>query len=219
MQDTKHTTQLARRKFFSQCAQAAAAVGLVGTLLGATAQRSKSLPAVALRPPGALSTDDFLAACVRCGLCVRDCPYDTLRLAELAGPVAAGTPYFVARDVPCEMCADVPCAAACPTGALAQDLSDIRHAKMGLAVLTGPDTCYSINRGSCRACYMACPIRDDAITMELKHENGWVFYEPTVHREHCTGCGKCEAHCVTEKASIKVLPIDLVREDFGLRMA
>ena len=63
---------------------------------------------------------DFLASCVRCGLCVRDCPYDTLKLADLGSGVANGTPFFTARDVPCEMCEDIPCVVACPTGALRQ---------------------------------------------------------------------------------------------------
>ena len=29
---------------------------------------------------------DFLGACVRCGLCVEACPYDTLKLARLLNP-------------------------------------------------------------------------------------------------------------------------------------
>ena len=44
---------------------------------------AQALPAQALRPPGALPEAEFLAACIRCGLCVRDCPYDTLSLATL----------------------------------------------------------------------------------------------------------------------------------------
>ena len=84
---------------------------------------------VSIRPPGALGEDDFLSACIRCGLCARDCPYDTLKLAELGedGP-ATGTPYFTARDIPCEMCDDIPCVAACPTGALEKSLDRIDDA-------------------------------------------------------------------------------------------
>jgi len=29
---------------------------------------------------------------------------------------------------------------------------------------------------------------------------------PTVHADHCTGCGKCEQHCVLAEPAIQVLP-------------
>ena len=64
--------------------------------------------------PGALPEKDFLAACTRCGQCVQACPYDMLHLASLISPMEAGTPYFIARDKPCEMCPDIPCMNACP---------------------------------------------------------------------------------------------------------
>ena len=34
---------------------------------------------------------------------------------------------------------------------------------------------------------------------------------PTVHSEHCTGCGKCEKSCVLPQAAIKVLPFALAQ--------
>lgn len=208
------STYLSRRQFIGRCAQAAGSAGLVGLLLGTYAEQSKALPAAARRPPGAIPEQAFLGACVRCGLCVRDCPYDTLRLARFGEAVATGTPYFLAREVPCEMCEDIPCAAACPTDALSKSLTDIRAAKMGVAVLTGLDTCYSVNGyGNCRACYLACPVKDEAISMEMKQEGGRIYFVPTVHREHCTGCGKCEHDCITPEASIRVLPRTLVSED------
>ena len=210
----KHDAE--RRQFLSKTARAAGSVSLVGLLLASYGEQARSRPIAALRPPGALPEDEFLGACVRCGLCVRDCPYDTLKLAEFREPLATGTPYFVARDIPCEMCEDIPCVVACPTTALEKTLVDIREADMGLAVVTGIDTCYSITGlGHCTACYNACPIKDDAITMELKQEDGRVFFVPTVHRESCTGCGKCEADCILPQAAIKVLPRALVRQDVG----
>lgn len=205
-----------RRRFLAHGAQAAGAVSLVGFLLGAYGEQARSNPVSALRPPGAIAEDDFLGACVRCGLCVRDCPFDTLRLARFGEPLATGTPYFVAREIPCEMCEDIPCAKACPTDALTKTLTDIRDADMGVAVVTGTDTCYSITGvGHCQACYMACPIKDVAITMEMKQDRGRVYWEPTVHREACTGCGKCEKDCILAEAAIKVLPRALVRHDIG----
>jgi ferredoxin-type protein NapG len=209
--DTKSSS---RRKFMQNCVGLASSAGVVGLLLAAYSKQSKALPAWAIRPPGALPEAEFNAACVRCGLCVRACPYDILHLAALGEALTTGTPYFVARDVPCEMCKDIPCAAACPTDALSKELTDIRDARMGVAVLTGRDTCYAVARGAnCRACYLACPIKDEAITMERRHSNGRGYFEPTVHADKCTGCGKCEHGCVTEEASIKVLPLTLAKHD------
>jgi ferredoxin-type protein NapG len=193
---------------------------VVGLLLASYGEQARSRPPAALRPPGAIDEDEFLGACVRCGLCVRDCPFDTLRLAEFGEPLATGTPYFVAREIPCEMCEDIPCVAACPTTALSKLLTDIRTADMGVAVVTGLDTCYSITGvAHCTACYFACPVKDVAITMELKQDAGRVYFMPTVHRAHCTGCGKCEKDCIYPEAAIKVLPRALVQHDVGADLA
>jgi MauM/NapG family ferredoxin protein len=95
------------------------------------------------RDPAArrLAGNRVLGACIRCGLCVRDCPFDILHLAKPEEPMSTGTPYFVARQLPCEMCEDIPCVKACPTGALDHSLKDINKSKMGLAVLVDHETC------------------------------------------------------------------------------
>ena len=98
-----------RRRFLADMARTAGGVALLGLGVGLYSRQAASLPAYAIRPPGALPEADFLGACIRCGLCVHDCPYDTLKLSELGEDVATGTPYFVARAVPCEMCDDIPC--------------------------------------------------------------------------------------------------------------
>jgi len=89
-----------RRQFLADLAKGACSVGLLGVGLGSVArQQVQAVPAQALRPPAALGEADFLGACVRCGLCVEACPYDTLKLARLLDPVTTGTPYFEARSV------------------------------------------------------------------------------------------------------------------------
>ncbi len=199
----------ARRKFINGVAAAACGGGLLA--MGATlyARQARALPAQAVRPPGALVEDDFLAACVRCGLCVRDCPYNTLKLADLGDPVATGTPYFTARDVPCEMCEDIPCVKACPTGALDRSLTDITLARMGLAVLIDQENCLNFLGLRCDVCYRVCPVIDKAITLETRHNprsDRHALLLPTVHSDACTGCGKCEKSCVLPEPAIKVLP-------------
>lgn len=183
--------------------------------VGLYTRQSSALPSTALRPPGALPEEDFLAACVRCGLCVRDCPFDTLKLAALGDSVATGTPWFEARKVPCEMCEDIPCVAACPTGALDRELTDIEQAEMGLAVLIDQENCLNHLGLRCDVCYRVCPVIDKAITLERMHNprsDRHALFLPTVHSEHCTGCGKCEQACVLPgESAIKVLPVALAQ--------
>ena len=210
---------LARRKFMNSVAAAAGGGCLLA--LGATlvARQASALPAQALRPPGALPEKEFLAACVRCGLCVRDCPYHTLKLADLGDAVATGTPYFTARDIPCEMCEDIPCVKICPTGALNHALTDITLAKMGVAVLIDQENCLNFLGLRCDVCYRVCPVIDKAITIETRHNprsERHALLIPTVHSESCTGCGKCEKSCVLPIPAIKVLPRPLAQGELPL---
>jgi ferredoxin-type protein NapG len=185
---------------------------------GLYARQARALPAQALRPPGALAEDRFLAACTRCGLCVRDCPYDTLKLAAPGDPVPTGTPYFTARDIPCEMCEDIPCIKNCPTGALDPKLTDISDARMGLAALVDHETCLNYLGLRCDVCYRVCPVIDKAITLDTIHNtrsDRHAMLLPTVHSEYCTGCGVCEKACVLSEAAIKVLPPRLAQGRLG----
>ena len=207
-----------RRRFLQETARTAAGVAACGVGLVALVAQSKSLPANALRPPGALAEFQFQSACLRCGLCVRDCPYKILKLSELGTGPAAGTPYFIARQVPCEMCEDIPCLKACPSGALAKSLKVIDDAKMGIAVLVSRETCLNFLGLRCDVCYRACPLIDKAITLEERHNKrtgAHAIMEPTVHADKCTGCGKCEHSCVLDEAAIKVLPAALATGKVG----
>ena len=210
--------QLSRRRFIVETAQAVSGVALFGVGLGLYTKESKSLPVYALRPPGVKNEDDFLSACVRCGLCVRDCPYDILKLSELAEPIALGTPYFEARKIPCEMCEDIPCVVACPTGALDKELTNIDDARMGLAVIVDQETCLNYQGLRCDVCHRVCPLLNEAITLEPRHNarsGKHTLFIPVVHSDKCTGCGKCERACVLEEAAIKVLPLDLAKGELG----
>lgn len=192
--------------------------GLLAGGAALVARPSLARPAQALRPPGALAESDFLGACVRCGLCVRDCPPQNLRLSTgwgvLGAGVAVGTPYFEARDIPCEMCESLPCVKACPTGALDPALKDINEARMGVAVLIDEENCLNFLGLRCDVCYRVCPVIDKAITLEKfsnPRSDRHAMLLPTVHAQACTGCGKCEKSCVLPEAAIKVLPQKLAR--------
>jgi ferredoxin-type protein NapG len=207
-----------RRRFLTDVAKTACGVGLFGLGVGLYSKGANSLPALAIRPPGALPEEDFLAACTRCGLCVRDCPYDMLNLGQLGDEVPVGTPYFKAREAGCEMCEDIPCVPVCPTGALDPNLTNIDEARMGLAVVSDQETCIAFLGLRCEVCFNICPVRGKAITLEMMHNprsGKHALFIPVVHSDACTGCGKCEEACILDEAAIKILPNRLVQGKLG----
>lgn len=195
----------ARRRLLSSALALGAGTALLGTRVGH--EQARALPKDGIRPPGALPGREFLAACIRCGMCVQACPPGALRLADFLGdPVPAGTPFFRARTKACTMCESIPCVTACPTGALRHSLHDIADARMGLAELSAPDRCLSYTGAAyCNSCYWACPIAGTAIRMKQVRTRGGGFFMPVVDPDHCTGCGLCEQACVLEgEAAITV---------------
>lgn len=209
---------LSRRRFLGSIARAAGGAGAFGLVVGLFARQAQSLPAQVMRPPGAGTEAEFLSACVRCGLCVRDCPYPTLSLADIGTDIPVGTPYFIARRWPCEMCDDVPCVKACPTGALNPNLTNIDDARMGLAVLVDHETCLNFLGLRCDVCQRVCPLINEAITLERHHNErtgAHAVFIPTVHSDKCTGCGRCERACVLETAAIRVYPRALAKGRIG----
>lgn len=154
-----------------------------------------------VRPPGALPALEFLLACTRCDACIRACPPGALlRLGEGAG-VAAGTPFLSVMDhKPCTACQDVPCASACPTGAIVP--GPIEDAWMGTAVLDR-DTCRAWDGQSCSSCVRICPVKETAMFVD---DGGRVY----IDARGCIGCGLCYVVCPTRPRSIKIEPPSLV---------
>lgn len=210
---------VSRRRFLTDMAGTACGVGLFGLGIGIYSSSANAIKPLAIRPPGALPEDEFLSACTRCGICVRDCPYDILTLAEVGDGVATGTPYFIARTDPCEMCEDIPCIPNCPTGALDHSLTDINKSKMGTAVLIDQETCIAFLGLRCEVCFNVCPVRGEAITLDMRHNDRsgrHAMFIPVVHSDACTGCGLCEKACILENESaIKILPTHLAKADFA----
>ncbi len=213
-----------RRDFLSTLLKGGAAACAGGILWGGFVQEAKDAPLV-LRPPGAVSDESFLAKCIRCGLCVEACPYDTLSLAVPGSGIPTGTPEFKPRQMPCYLCQDIPCTVECPTGALdvasvssddGQSL-DINRARMGLAVMDYHN-CIAAWGLRCDACYRACPLIDKAITLEYSRNERTgrhAMLLPKVQTDACTGCGLCERACVVEEAAIIVLPREVALGKVG----
>ena len=205
-----------RRRFILTMARGVGLAALGGLVWSAYVDEVTANKLV-LRPPGALAEEDFLKTCIKCGMCVEACPFDTLVLAKPGDNKPLGTPYFEPRKVPCYMCTDIPCVPVCPTGALDQDSVttngelDINISQMGTAVIDTKN-CIAFWGIQCDACYRACPLLDQAIYLEYeKNERTGkhAFLKPIVNSDFCTGCGLCERACVTDKAAIFVLPREI----------
>ena len=211
-----------RRKFILTMARGIGIAAIGGFVWSAFLDEATASQ-LTLRPPGALDEADFLSSCIKCGLCVEACPYDTLKLAAPGDNKPLGTPFFIPREVPCYMCTDIPCVPVCPTGALDESsvskdgVLDINSADMGVAVIDDA-SCIAFWGIQCDACYRACPILDEAITIEYqKNERTGkhAFLKPVVHKDVCTGCGMCERACITQKPAIFVLPREIAEGKAG----
>ncbi|PHO10551.1 ferredoxin-type protein NapG [Malaciobacter canalis] len=218
----KKDQKMNRREFFLNGARALGLTALGGLVWSAYVDEV-SASSLLLRPPAALNEKDFLKTCIKCGMCVEACPYDTLQLAKPGDNMPLGTPYFIPRDIPCYMCPDIPCVPVCPTDALNEKLVttnnklDINKASMGVAVIDD-NSCIAFWGIQCDACYRACPLLGEAITIEYtKNERTGkhAFLKPVVHADVCTGCGLCEKACVTQKAAIFVLPNEVAKGKAG----
>ncbi len=72
-----------------------------------------------LRPPGAILENDFIYACIKCGLCVQICPVQAIKLAGINQILSYGTPYINVRNQACDFsCDSLQCVETCPTAAL-----------------------------------------------------------------------------------------------------
>lgn len=148
-----------------------------------------------VRPPGAVAEAEFVTACDRCRECEQACPYGVIvRLSPAYGP-AAGTPALLPRDGPCRLCADVPCATTCPTGALKP--VPVAEVGMGTARLD-PARCWAALGQPCDYCVKICPVGGKALR--------WSGNRPEVSEEHCTGCGMCAYICPAPGGAFRIIP-------------
>jgi len=226
-----------RRRFMSLMAQSVGITALGGLVWTGYVEEAKAAPLI-LRPPGAVAEDDFLRMCIKCGQCAEACKNrdsnpdqthqkSTLKMARPGDNMPVGTPFFTPRDIPCYMCEDIPCVPVCPTEALDEGLVsivkngkkklDINSAVMGLAVVD-EESCVAFWGIQCDACHRACPLLDEAITLEYRRNSRTgkhAYMIPVVHSDICTGCGLCEKACITKKAAIYVLPNKVAQGEAG----
>ena len=154
-------------------------------------------PARFVRPPGALPESTLLAACTRCGACASACPPQVIRLLGGEAGLAVGTPALEPALGACTMCETMPCAAACPTDALAVPAAGWRGVRLARLAL---DTarCLPFQEVQCGLCARVCPVGEAALALD---EAG-----RPVLGDACTGCGACATACVTTPSSLTLSP-------------
>lgn len=132
-----------RRKFIKQTT----GVGILALIGGAGIYLAPSLKAnePILRPPGAVSEEQFLKLCIKCGQCLQVCPYDSIILEDIDGGASVGMAYIEPERRGCYLCEAFPCMLACPTGALDHEHDNIKYVDMGIAVINNIDACLAID--------------------------------------------------------------------------
>ncbi len=194
-----------RRQFVKQSTAIGIALGgsaYVSGLLG-VAPKAQASP---LRPPGALDEEDFLSTCIRCMRCVDACPNHALvSTPSSADGGQASTPTMQPRKAACMLCLSeegdyLKCTEVCPSGALQLVEKSKEGIKEKVAIGVAEidfDLCYSYNNWSCGACFRACPLAGEAMTIGR-------WEQPTIHPEACVGCGCCERSCIRYPHAIRV---------------
>jgi len=169
-----------------------------------------------IRPPGFQSEADFSSRCIRCLKCLQACPYESIVPVRDLLNQASGTPEIDVRTRACRMCEDFPCVDVCPTGAL-RDCASREEVRMGTAVID-EEKCIAFDGMRCEVCYRACPLIDQAITIDFRaRENDAIHkvFAPIIHEDVCTGCGLCVERCVTDEPSIYIVQKEKWNADLG----
>lgn len=132
----------------------------------------------AVRPPGALPEDEFLAACSRCDNCRKLCPTQIIVLGD------GGYPTISFAQGECTFCGE--CAKACPDKALIYSPGTV--AWRWRASISA--SCLAQHGVECRICGERCAANAIRFSPQLGGAS-----LPRVVVTECTGCGACVATC------------------------
>jgi ferredoxin len=192
--------------------------GIVGAIVLFPIFRSSDYftkrPVNLIRPPGALSENQFTQVCVKCGSCMKVCYTSGIQpLLFENGINSLFTPRMDFNHGFCGYeCND--CGNVCPTGAIVPlTMGQKRKTVMGIAKINR-DICLPwAEKKPCLTCEEVCPIPKKAIELENRKyisDNGEekIIKLPHVVEENCIGCGICVYHCPTEPEKAILIEYD-----------
>ncbi len=203
-------TAIGRRGFLSAAVGTAAAVAGGAGLAAATRTYGAKLDAPGslcpVRAPGSVPEREFLRMCIRCGECLKVCPYNVLQpMGFDQGLEGLWTPQVAADHAGCAPSCNT-CGQVCPTGAIRPvPLEEKKVARMGLAVVNETTCLPFANRQACEECVDECKQAGyDAIEFTRVHTEvdeegtpveGSGHIAPVVLADKCVGCGLCQMSC------------------------
>jgi ferredoxin len=171
-----------------------------------------------VRPPGSVPEREFLRLCIRCGECLKACPFNVLQPMGFGhGLDFLWTPQAVFDWSGCDpTCAN--CGQVCPTGAVrALPLPEKAAARMGLAIVDERTCLPHAGCEACRLCADECTaagykaIEFVRVRVETEPDGtpieGTGYLAPLVVAGKCNGCGLCHTRC----HAINVLQRHLLR--------
>lgn len=140
-----------------------------------------------VRPPGACHEKEFIEKCLRCGACVKACPFFALTPVLQANVFDRGTPTLRVGQAYCRFCENFPCINACTSGAL--DLTNLSGQQRIATARIIAENCLRSNGTDCTECVKKCQSIAVAICLP---ESSKI---PEISQEKCSGCGACAAVC------------------------
>lgn len=141
-----------------------------------------------LRPPWALSEQDFVTQCTRCNACIEHCETQIIIQSR------SGFPEVDFSRGECIFCQA--CVQHCDSGALS--LTQPKPWQQHIQITTA---CITQQQIVCRSCADQC----EPNAIRFRPQLGGVS-QPSVDIDACTGCGACIAGCPTQAIQIHPTP-------------
>jgi MauM/NapG family ferredoxin protein len=153
-----------------------------------------------LRPPGARDEREFLARCVRCGICMKVCIGNALHPAMFeSGLSGLFSPILLTRAGYCEYNCTL-CGQVCPTGAIERLEQDVKQRWVIGKAEFDTSRCLPYQGIPCLVCEEHCPvpgkaIRTREVDMQVSPGKTIRIKQPFIRLGRCIGCGICENKC------------------------